>query len=48
MTALEARKLTEDEIKSGKTPKYTDLRDWLENRERIRELHKSGRRRAHA
>ena len=30
MTALEARKLAEDEIKAGKTPKYTDLRDWLE------------------
>ena len=30
MTALEARKLAEDEMKAGKTPKYTDLRDWLE------------------
>ena len=30
MTALEARKLAEDEMKAGKTTKYTDLRDWLE------------------
>ena len=29
MTALEARKLAEEDMKAGKTPKYTDLRDWL-------------------
>jgi hypothetical protein len=29
MTALEARKLAEAEIKAGKTPSYTDLREWL-------------------
>ena len=40
MTALEARKLTEDEIKSGKTPKYTDLRDWLEIVDSFGELKK--------
>jgi len=30
MTALEARKLAEDEIKAGRTPSYTDLREWLD------------------
>ena len=36
MTALEARKLAEDEMKAGKTPKYKDLRDWLSITERRR------------
>jgi 3-polyprenyl-4-hydroxybenzoate decarboxylase len=40
MTALEARKLAEDEIKAGKTPKYTDLRDWLEIVDSFGELKK--------
>ena len=40
MTALEARKLAEDEIRSGKTPKYTDLREWLEIVDSIGELKK--------
>src|SRR5438093_13057803 len=40
MTALEARKLAEDEMKAGKTPKYTDLRDWLEIVDSIGELKK--------
>ena len=30
MTALEARKLAEEDLKAGKTPSYTDLREWLE------------------
>ena len=40
MTALEARKLAEDEMKAGKTPKYTDLRDWLEIVDSFGELKK--------
>ena len=40
MTALEARKLAEDEMKAGKTPKYKDLRDWLEIVDSIGELKK--------
>ena len=40
MTALEARKIAEDEIKAGKTPKYTDLRDWLEIVDSLGELKK--------
>ena len=40
MTALEARKLAEDEIKAGKTPKYNDLRDWLEIVDSVGELKK--------
>ena len=40
MTALEARKLAEDDMKAGKTPKYTDLRDWLEIVDSIGELKK--------
>jgi hypothetical protein len=40
MTALEARKLAEDEMKAGKTPKYTDLRDWLEIVDSVGELKK--------
>src|ERR671924_1564410 len=40
MTALEARKLAEEEIKAGKTPKYTDLRDWLEIVDSFGELKK--------
>src|SRR4030095_1890792 len=30
MTALEARKLAEEDMRAGKTPSYTDLREWLE------------------
>ncbi len=30
MTALEARKLAEGDLKAGRTPSYTDLREWLE------------------
>ncbi len=30
MAALEAKKFAEKEIKAGKTPKYKDLRDWLD------------------
>ena len=40
MTALEARKLAEDDMKAGKTPKYTDLRDWLELVDSFGELKK--------
>ncbi len=40
MTALEARKLAEDDMKAGKTPKYTDLRDWLEIVDSFGELKK--------
>ena len=40
MTALEARKLAEDEMKAGKTPKYNDLRDWLEIVDSVGELKK--------
>ena len=40
MTALEARKLAEDDMKAGKTPKYTDLRDWLEIVDSVGELKK--------
>jgi len=40
MTALEARKLAEDEMRAGKTPKYRDLRDWLEIVDSIGELKK--------
>ena len=40
MTALEARKLAEGEMKAGKTPKYTDFRDWLEIVDSIGELKK--------
>ena len=40
MTALEARKLSEEEMKAGKTPKYADLRDWLEIVESVGELKK--------
>jgi 3-polyprenyl-4-hydroxybenzoate decarboxylase len=40
MTALEARKLAEDEMKAGKTPKYTDLREWLEIVDSVGELKK--------
>src|SRR5947208_10405692 len=40
MTALEARKLAEGEMKAGKTPKYTDLRDWLEIVDSMGELKK--------
>src|SRR4029078_3625664 len=40
MTALEARKLAEDEMKAGNTPKYKDLRDWLEIVDSIGELKK--------
>jgi hypothetical protein len=29
MTALEARKLAEEDLRAGKTPSYTDLREWL-------------------
>ena len=40
MTALEARKLAEDDMKAGRTPTYTDLRDWLEIVDSIGELKK--------
>ncbi|MBI2360812.1 MAG: UbiD family decarboxylase [Deltaproteobacteria bacterium] len=40
MTALEARKLAEEEIKAGKTPAYTDLREWLEIVDSLGELKK--------
>ena len=40
MTALEARKLAEEEIKAGRTPTYTDLRDWLEIVESFGQLKK--------
>ncbi len=40
MTALEARKLAEDDMKAGKTPKYNDLRDWLEIVDSMGELKK--------
>ena len=40
MTALEARKLAEDDMKAGKTPKYNDLRDWLEIVDSVGELKK--------
>src|SRR5678815_4249663 len=40
MTALEARKLAEDDMKAGKTPKYTDLREWLEIVDSFGELKK--------
>src|SRR3972149_400945 len=30
MTALEAKKFAEKEIKAGKTPTYSDLREWIE------------------
>ena len=40
MTALEARKLAEEDMKAGKTPKYKDLRDWLEIVDSFGELKK--------
>ena len=40
MTALEARKFAEKEIKAGKTPSYKDLREWLEIVESLGELKK--------
>ncbi len=40
MSALEARKLAEKEIKAGKTPSYKDLRDWLEIVESFGQLKK--------
>ena len=40
MTALEARKLAEDDMKAGKTPSYTDLREWLEIVDSFGELKK--------
>ena len=40
MTALEARKMAEDQIKAGRTPSYTDLRDWIEIVDSIGELRK--------
>src|ERR1044071_1840602 len=40
MTALEARKLAEEDMKAGKTPTYTDLRDWLEIVDSFGELKK--------
>ena len=40
MTALEARKLAEEDIKAGKTPSYTDLREWLEIVDSFGELKK--------
>lgn len=38
MTALEARKFAEKEIKAGKTPGYKDLREWLEIVDSLGEL----------
>lgn len=40
MTALEAKKFAEKEIKAGKTPSYNDLRDWLDIVESLGELKK--------
>src|SRR5262245_18843225 len=40
MTALEARKLAEEDLKAGKTPSYTDLREWLEIVDSFGELKK--------
>ncbi len=40
MTALEARKLAEEDIRAGKTPSYTDLREWLEIVDSFGELKK--------
>lgn len=40
MAALEARKFVEKEIKAGKTPAYTDLREWLEIVDSLGELKK--------
>src|SRR3989441_4394573 len=40
MTALEARKFAEKEIKAGRTPTYSDLREWLEIVDRLGELKK--------
>lgn len=38
MTALEAKKFAEKEIKAGRTPAYQDLREWLEIVEGLGEL----------
>ena len=40
MTALEARKLAEEDLKAGKPPSYTDLREWLEIVDSFGELKK--------
>jgi hypothetical protein len=40
MTALEARKLAEEDMRAGKTPSYTDLREWLEIVDSFGELKK--------
>jgi 4-hydroxy-3-polyprenylbenzoate decarboxylase len=40
MTALEARKFAEKEIKAGRTPTYADLREWLEIVDSLGELKK--------
>ena len=43
MSALEAKKLAEKEIKAGRTPTYKDLRDWLEIVDGLGELKKIDR-----
>jgi len=40
MTALEAKKIAEKEIKAGKTPAYSDLREWIEIVDGMGELKK--------
>jgi 4-hydroxy-3-polyprenylbenzoate decarboxylase len=40
MSAVEAKRFVEKEIKAGQTPAYTDLRDWLEIVEGLGELKK--------
>ena len=40
MTALEAKKIAEKEIKAGKTPTYRDLREWIEIVDGMGELKK--------
>ena len=40
MSAMEAKKFAEKEIKAGRTPTYEDLRDWLEIVDGMGELKK--------
>jgi UbiD family decarboxylase len=40
MSAMEARKLAEKEIKAGRTPSYQDLRDWIDIVDGLGELKK--------
>ena len=45
MTALEAKKFAEKEIQAGKTPTYSDLREWIEIVDGMGELKRSEERR---